>query len=149
MVNGLPNPANPALLIKMSIAPTSTSASTSLSLVTSNRTGVTRSDVNSSRSSRLRAPAITSLAPASTNASTSARPSPRLAPVINTRLSSICMRVNLTAALHSCELVKNCAHDAPNHYQFNARQRLTIDPLTECLRAQHLSVLAQLNQDHH
>src|SRR5829696_5371844 len=148
IVSGLPKPATPALLIRMSTGSSCSTASTSRSLVTSNRIGVTRSRLSASRSLRLRIPAITSAAPASTNAVTNARPSPRLAPVISTRLPSICMCVDLTAALHSCELVKSRADDAPNQYQFNARQRLAANALAQRLRPQNLNILAQLNHDH-
>src|SRR5215216_7696043 len=133
----------------MSTGPSCATTTTSRSLVTSNRTGVTRSKLSASRSSRLRVPAITSAAPASTNAVTSARPSPRLAPVTSTRLPSICMRVNFRRrALHSCELIKPCADDAPNQYQLNARQRLSANTFAQRLRAQNLGVLAQLAPDH-
>src|SRR5215216_7803970 len=133
----------------MSTGPSCATTTTSRSLVTSNRTGVTRSKLSASRSSRLRVPAITSAAPASTNAVTSARPSPRLAPVTSTRLPSICMRVNFrNLALHSCKLVKTRADDAPNQYQFNARQRLPTNAFAQCLSSQNFSVLAQLDQDH-
>src|SRR5215213_5596582 len=121
----------------------------SRSLVTSNCTGVTCSPFNVSRSSRLRVPAITSPAPASTNAETSVRPSPRPAPVISTRLPSISMYFrDLVTALHSGELIKSRPNNTPNYNQFNARQRLAVYSLTECLSAQHFSVLAQLNPDH-
>src|SRR5215204_4702239 len=135
----------------MSIAPARPSASTSASLFTSNCTGVTRSDFNASRSSRLRAPAMTSPAPASTNAVTSARPSPRLAPVISTRLPSICMHVHfrrVVFALHPRELIKTRADNAPNQQQFNTRQRLPTDALRQRQRAQRHRVLTQLDQNH-
>src|SRR5215207_5655150 len=149
IVSGLPKPATPALLIRTSIAPIPAITSMSRSLVTSNCTGVTRSDLNVSRSSRFRVPAITSPAPASTNAATSARPSPRPAPVISTRLPSISMYFcDLISALHASELIKSHAGDAPNEYQFNAGQRLAIYSLAQCLRAQHFCILAQLNHYH-
>src|SRR5215213_3189863 len=149
IVKGLPKPATPALLIRISIVPSLVTVSMSLSLVTSNCTGVTCSPFNASRALRLRAPAITSPAPASTNAATSARPSPRPAPVISIRLPSISMYFgNLAAALHSRELIESRADDTPHNHQFNARQRLPIDTLAECLSSQHIGILAQLNQNH-
>src|SRR5215210_4987688 len=134
----------PALLIKISNVPRRATAATSSSLVTSSCTGVTCSELSDSRSSGLRVPATTSAAPAPINAVTSARPRPRLAPVTTTRLPSISMRI----PSHSRELIQPCANNAPNEYQFNAGQRLSIDPLTERLGPQHLSVLTQLDQDH-
>src|SRR6185369_9826977 len=98
-------------------------------------------------------PAMTSRAPASANTATSAQPSPRPAPLTNTRLPSISMYVyffrhRLIPPLRSRELVKDEPDEPPNQNQLDARQRFSVDPLSQRLRSQHLDVLADLNNDH-